>query len=306
MKTKSAGTKFLEKFINLREKNPHVVADAVVQYLEKELGPDRRVFKTLADEGSLLRQFFGDEAYIVHIFNIEPEADKNVILLGKGVCYDSGGYDLKNDMKGMHYDKNGALLAIAAALDFGVEAKVFFVNNLIRNDAVVCGDILLEPNTGIKVLIDDTDAEGRIGLAYLLGETQHYKQAITMATLTGAAVGVTGERTYALVHSTEPANYVHFMHLALEGKQFWPAPFHKEYDKSVTSKIIGANIHSCPTFKYAGSSTAFSFLKKFRPKGFIHLDIAAMMVDKNGNGLVWGLNEVNTLIRVANLKSNNQ
>ncbi len=298
MTKKSEGTKFLEKFINLREKDPEKVATSIHNYIEQKL--HRRLYCYLSEEGGLLRQFFGQESFVLVLPPTREKCD--VVLVGKGVCYDSGGYNIKSNMNGMHYDKNGALLALAAAIDTGVQARVFFVNNMIRPGSPVCGDILTEHNTGIKILIDDTDAEGRIGLASLLSRTDKEKVAITIATLTGAAVGVTGEGTYALVHSTKKSDYPKFMAKALSGSKFWPAPFHDKYDKSVKTKAIGADVHSCPTFKYAGSSTAFSFLKRFRKGHLIHLDIAAMMTDKSGNGLVWGIDEVSELIRIATSK----
>jgi len=289
MKT-TPGREFLKAFINLRDKEPYCVANAVEKYLKRR---KHKVESSYLLGGSLVHQFFQSGKLIL----INPDRIKKdaTMLLGKGVCFDTGGYNLKHGMDGMFFDKNGALLAIAAALDNGVPAAVFFVDNMIHCDAPVQGEILKEPITGKHVLIDDTDAEGRIGLASLLADyTRSVKGVITIATLTGAAVNFTGERTYGLVHSNRHEDLMSVLKAKLE---LWPAPTHKDYDDAVLTKVKGADVRSCGKFKGAGSSTAFSFLKHFNHgKHHIHLDMAAMMNDKDGNGLVWGLPEVKYLL----------
>jgi leucyl aminopeptidase len=295
MKTKkSEGTKFLEKFINWREKDPSSWRIEVEEYLKK-LGVI--VESKRACPRSLLISFFGYEAYILHLKH-SKKLTKN-LLIGKGVCYDTGGYNLKTHMTNMHFDRNGALLAIAAGIDTKTDVAVFFVSNMLRDNSPVDGDILLEPFTNKKILISNTDAEGRIGLADLLGRfNKQYKDVLTIATLTGAAVGVTGERTMALVHSNKPSDYAKLMQLALSGNEIWPAPFHKDYDASIITKVKGADIDHCGNYRYAGSSTAFSFLKHFWKGHQLHLDIAAMDSDKNNNGYIWGIKEVTNLLKV--------
>lgn len=294
---KSKGKKFLEKFIDLREIDEHVFCNEVLTYLRTE-HPKVHVHKStwnLDKDFTLGSQFFGFGHFIV--LDVGDTAGETIIL-GKGVCYDTGGYNLKTNMEGMYYDRNGALLAIAATLDTGVPSRVFFTSNVIRPDSPVHGQIMKQGK--VKVVISNTDAEGRIGLASLLHSVRKtHKNVLTIATLTGAAVQVTGNRTYALVHSNEKSDYTSFMQLALDGYDLWPAPFHKEYDVAVKSKINGADVDSCPKFAGAGSSTAFSFLKTFaKDKHYMHLDIAAMMTTSDGNGLVWGLEEVEALLGI--------
>lgn len=297
------GTKFLKKFIDMREKNPSVVTDAILDFLDKHKVSYE---KFEADKG-LLPDFFGQN-YIIHI-NPMAKYLQAPLLVGKGVCFDTGGYNIKTGsyMKGMHYDKTGAILAIAAAIDHKVSAAVFFVNNMIDYRAPVEGDILTETGTGLKVLIDNTDAEGRIGLAHLLATIGYkYDSAITIATLTGAAIVALGERTYAAVHSYYPDNTIKsttlkskLLHAAIiDGAEFWPLPEHAKYDKAINTKVKGADVRNCGDFKGAGSQTAFSFLKRFTKKPLLHLDIAGMDTDANGNGNIWGLKEVGMLLKI--------
>lgn len=291
------GQKFQKQFINLRETNPYYVANSIFEWLKKN-----DVSVKWSSDGSnctgLLKDFFGHSI----ILEINPGKTKKVII-GKGVCFDTGGYDVKADMKDMFYDKNGAILAIAAALDNECSALVFFVSNFI-NDRVVSGQILKDRFTGLRVLIDDTDAEGRIGLAHCIGlaKEYEYESILTIATLTGHAHYVTGDRTYAMVHSNDIYDLSSVMETVIYREytlKLWPAPFHKEYDKAIDTKIIGADVRSCGVFKGAGTSTAFSFLKRFsKETPHIHLDTAAMMLDKNKNGYCWGIEEVTYLLRL--------
>jgi leucyl aminopeptidase len=303
-KTKSRGLKFLEHFIDLRVSDGYEFREHVMEYLSKH---HKDVYKlasvnaNLEVSGTLGDQFFSN----FYSLDIGDVNNSKTVLVGKGVCFDTGGYDLKTNMEGMYYDRNGALLAIAASLDYGVPARVFFCTNTIHQNAPVHGQILTDPVSKQRVVISNTDAEGRIGLASILSTLKKKnKNVITMATLTGAAVQVTGQRTYAMLHANYKSAYPHIMKATLKGAKFWPAPFHEEYDKAVTTKIKGGDLDSCPKFGGAGSSTAFSFLKKFGPKGarMLHLDIAAMMTTPDGNGLIFGLEEVAQCIKIINTK----
>lgn len=293
---KTKGNNFLKKFINLREKDPFIVYGAIKTWLDSHR--IRHEGDYCHDRG-LLKDFFGINSHIIHI----NPGETDTCIIGKAVCFDSGGYDIKTKMSDMFYDKNGGLLSIAAAIDNKTSCIVFIVNNMIQYTAPVAGDILTDEFTGLRVLIDDTDAEGRIGLAHCIGLAKQlgYIKLLTIATLTGSAVQATGERTYALVHSNKTRDLSDILCDVTNktGLELWPAPFHKDYDKAIDTKIIGADVRSCGEFKGAGSSTAFSFLKRFSKESrHIHLDIAAMMLDKNKNGLIWGLEEVKYLLEL--------
>lgn len=285
------GQKFLKHFINMREKSPSRVFYRITEYLD-DIGVD---YEEPTNSNDGLSDIFFKNLYFLFINHKHDTLDGKSIIIGKGITFDSGGYDLKTSMKDMFYDKNGALLAIANSIDTGYPALVFFADNMIHDEAPVAGQIIKEYRQDLNVLIDDTDAEGRIGLATCLNIAQGYRYTkfLTIATLTGHAHNITGDRTYAMVHSNKPNDLIEIMRDVvtsdLEGSnrlEMWPAPYHKDYDKSIDTKIKGADISNCGTFKGAGTSTAFSFLKRFVDNGnhLIHLDIAAMMLDKHHNG----------------------
>lgn len=295
MKTKTLGTKFLEKFKDLRERDPMTFVVKITAWLRKN-----KISYLLGqkEENGLLNTFFGPRAIELFITHGEPTG---TLLIGKGVTYDTGGYNLKlRNMGDMFYDRMGALLAIAASIDNKIDCSVFFAFNGI-NDRVVEGDILEEKRSKLKILIDNTDAEGRIGLAYLLAiakEKGISKKIITIATLTGAASVFSGSRNFALVHSNDKTMYHKVIDGHLKGLQIWPAPNLDVYDKAIDSPIIGSDIRSCGKLDGGGSMTAFSFLKRFvsTDTRLIHVDMAAMNQDKVGNGLAWGLDEIKFLI----------
>ncbi len=284
----SAGLKFQKKFINKRSREVVRFTNEVVDYLQNIEVPCKYEPVT-----GLISDFFRSSVKILHI---NPSASGKCII-GKGVMFDTGGYDLKHDMSDMFYDKNGAILAIATAIDTDSPCLVFFVENLIGGTHVVSGEILKDGFSGKRILIDDTDAEGRIGLAHCIGiatKLYDYSSILTVATLTGSAHNYTGDRTYALVHSTDQNDLPKILKDSIDLElDLTVARSHPAYDKAVKTKVIGANVRSCGGFKGAGSQTAFSFLKEFSEgTHHIHADIAANMLDKNKNGYVWGIKEM--------------
>lgn len=298
MATLKQATKFLESIIDLRIRDPQEFLDQVLPGLEKLVKRTHKIEANWETEG-LGRDFFGESNFLT--LKMTALKKTKTTIIGKGMLYDSGGYNIKTSQDGtMFFDRNGAFLTLASAAAIGVNAHVFITNNLVDSFATLPGEILTEPRTGKRIYISNTDAEGRIGLADLLARHGANEKLITIATLTGAAVQVTGDRTFALVHAKNPGKYYKdLLNSTLHGYEFFPAPFHKKYDESVKSKINNADIEQCPSFRAAGSSTAFSFLKEFAATdNYLHLDIAAMMCDADKNGLVWGIKEVEELVRI--------
>lgn len=287
---KDLGIKFLNTLLDVREAQAVEVCVSVEDFLFVNKIP----YEVVSWQPGLMASFFG-QYYILHI---NPNATKHVVI-GKGIVYDSGGYSLKpsHGMKDMFFDRNGAFLTIAHCINTGQSGIIFFAANLLNN-SVLPGIILHDAYSKEKILIDNTDAEGRIGLAYCLGlaKSLKYKKALTIATLTGAAVQVTGERVAALVHSNKPKDLIQIMHARVtKGLQIHPAPYSGAYDASIETPIKYATISNMSSLNAAGSSTAFSFLKRFFKGHLLHLDMAAMMKTNKGNGLVWGLKEVKFL-----------
>lgn len=292
---KTLGEKFQDKFINTRVRDPYFFVTEVEKFLQSHK-LDYKV--EYANHDSLVHEFFRSTSVIVYL---NKDASKKCIV-GKGITFDSGGYDLKTHMSDMFYDKNGAILSIATAIDTKEPCICFFAENKIGANHVVSGEILFDKQSGKSILIDNTDAEGRIGLAHCIGLAleKGYEKILTVATLTGSAHNYTGDRTYALVHSSDQDDLPFILKDSIDrGLDLTVARSHPEYDKAIKTKIKGATIRNCGDFKGAGSQTAFSFLKEFS-KGIhhIHADIAAMMLDKNKNGYKWGIKEMTYLLSV--------
>lgn len=278
----------LNKLLNIRDRSPlRVVRELFKTYpkLKKRtqsLDVSDFPLVTSVNAGSA-------DAASVLLFNPEALKTSKVALVGKGVCFDSGGYDLKpRSMPEMFFDKSGAILvADACNRDKTLPGIVFFVSNLVSEKSTLPGDIIVARD-GTEVLITNTDAEGRLGLADCLTflKDQNPKlHAISIATLTGAASYFSGNCTYSLIHSTDAKKlYPEIFKRAQAGRlKLWPAPLHKAYDKAIKTKVKGAKIDNCPRGFYgAGSQVAFSFLKHFN-KNMTHLDIAGFGDAPDGN-----------------------
>jgi leucyl aminopeptidase len=208
-----------------------------------------------------------------------------VTLVGKGVCFDSGGLDIKpsSAMLTMKKDMGGAaaVLGIAhmvmdAKLPVSLRVLIPAVENSISGDAYRPGDVF-RSRKGLTVEIGNTDAEGRLVLADALaeGDTDTPDLMICMATLTGAARVATGfdlppfftqDDTLANQLSTAAAR---------ESDAMWRFPLWRGYAELIESKI--ADLTNNPGSPNAGAITAALFLERFveKAKSFAHFDIAA-------------------------------
>lgn len=206
-----------------------------------------------------------------------------VLLVGKGVVYDTGGLSLKptpNSMDQMKCDMAGAA-AVACAmyavakqqLPLHVVALIPATDNRPGGNAYVPGDIL-RMHSGLTVEVLNTDAEGRLILADALSYGERYKPelAITVATLTGAAMRAIG--TYGSV-TMGTAPDAQFKHLEAAGDQVFERlarlPFWDEYGDEIISDV--ADIKNLGS-DLGGAQTAGKFLARFTTQPFIHLDIA--------------------------------
>lgn len=288
----SLGTKFYEELIQTRG-GYQQTANHIVSFLKTN-----KISYTLnyiCPSTGLIGGFFKEGI----LLTLNKEQDRP-ILIGKGVCMDTGGFNMKNGgchIEQMCFDKNGAILAIAAAIDLRAPCNVFLVEN---KPNLYPGQILTEQYTGTRVYIKDTDAEGRIGLAHLLGlnKDRKCKKALTLATLTGSASVFTGDGIAALVHAKSKA--LRKKVIDSPTNDLWPSNSHPKYDEAVKSKIKGADICNVGSaLGGGGSQKAYSFLKHFWQEGeLLHVDMAAMMTDKDGNALEWGLEQVKWLYKL--------
>ena len=211
---------------------------------------------------------------------------KPLILIGKGVVYDTGGLSLKPTKGSMDYMKSDMAGAAAVVGTFEAVARLELPVHLVGlvpatdnrpgKNAYVPGDVV-QMHSGSFVEVLNTDAEGRMLLADALSYATTYKPdlVIDAATLTGSAVIALGSDVAALMSNTQqhPASYDQLMVEAghWTGERVHPMPMFKEYAELLKSKIADLkNIGG----REAGSITAAKFLEHFVDYPWMHLDIA--------------------------------
>jgi leucyl aminopeptidase len=208
---------------------------------------------------------------------------RRITLVGKGVCFDTGGLDIKpsasmllmkKDMGGAANVMGLALMIMDAKLKVDLRVIVPVVENSISANAFRPGDIYTS-RKGLTVQIDNTDAEGRLILADALAYADEKAPdlMIDMATLTGAARVALGPDLPPLF--TDDEGLAHDLaEAALETDDpMWRLPLYMGYDKDIRAKF--ADITNAPAGGMAGAITAALFLKRFvtNTKSWAHLDI---------------------------------
>jgi len=208
-----------------------------------------------------------------------------VTLVGKGVCFDTGGYDLKpsSGMLSMKKDMGGAatVLAIAdmvmgAKLDVRLRVLIPAVENSVSGRAYRPSDVF-KSRKGLTVEIGNTDAEGRLVLADALTEADSEAPdlLIDIATLTGAARVATGFELPPFFTDDETLAAELMRHAKETQDPVWRMPLWRGYETALNSSV--ADLNNNPDYGYAGAITAALFLNRFvsKAKSWMHLDIAA-------------------------------
>jgi leucyl aminopeptidase len=208
-----------------------------------------------------------------------------VTIVGKGVCFDTGGLDIKpsTGMLLMKKDMGGAANALALAhmimdADLPIRLRVLIpaVENAISGAAMRPGDIM-PSRRGISVEIGNTDAEGRLILAdalTLAGE-ERPDLLIDLATLTGAARVALGPEIVPFYTRDDVLAVDLARHAAAVADPMWRMPLWQPYASLLESKV--ADINNAGSSPFAGSVTAALFLSLFVPAGvrWLHADIFA-------------------------------
>ena len=208
-----------------------------------------------------------------------------VTLVGKGVCFDSGGLDLKNatGMRLMKKDMGGAanLLGLArlimdAALPVRLRVLIPAVENAVAGNAMRPGDVLAT-RKGLTIEIGNTDAEGRVVLAdaLALADEERPDLLIDCATLTGAARVALGPDLPAMYTPSDELAAQLAHHAAAASDPLWRMPLWQPYRELIDSDI--ADIANAGDSPFAGSVTAALFLKDFvtTTANWVHLDLYA-------------------------------
>jgi len=226
----------------------------------------------------------------------EPAALPRIALLGKGVCFDSGGLDIKpgSGMALMKKDMGGAAVALALGhmlMGAGIRAELRIlipaVENAVSGNAYRPGDVL-STRKGLSVEVGNTDAEGRLVLcdALALADAGQPDLIIDFATLTGAARVALGPELPALFGTDERMVADLTRAAALEHDPLWPMPLWMGYDDELGSKI--ADLNNVAASGLAGAIFGALFLKRFvtATAHWLHLDLYAWnSKDRPGRGV---------------------
>ncbi|RMD80080.1 MAG: leucyl aminopeptidase family protein [Gammaproteobacteria bacterium] len=206
-------------------------------------------------------------------------------LVGKGVCFDTGGVHLKpaRHMQHMHEDMGGAAVALAVleALDrlgapYPVDAWLALARNLVGPRAYLPGEVVRAAD-GTTIEIVHTDAEGRLLLADTLALAARERPGLILdfATLTGACIYALGSR-YSGAFTNRPAWHPRLLEAGrASGERVWPFPMDPDYDRALESRV--ADLKQCTLEGEADHILAARFLARFVPEGlpWVHLDLAA-------------------------------
>lgn len=223
--------------------------------------------------------------------------EKPVVLVGKGITFDTGGLNVKteNYMNDMHMDMTGGAAVIHSLAALArLKTKKNFVGlvpaaeNSVSSISYRPGDIL-KTMSGKTIEVLNTDAEGRIVLADALHYAKRYEPrlVIDVATLTGAAMRALGQRASAVFATDEKIS----QQLAVAGERIgdfvWPLPLWEDYEEEIKGTF--GDVANLGKTNYGGAITAAVFLWQFiKGWSWIHLDIAPRMVAIDGEFLAKG------------------
>ena len=236
-------------------------------------------------------------SYLVTMeWNGKKNNSKPLAFVGKGVCFDTGGYSLKpaKFMEDMTYDMAGSATVVGLMKNFAIrKAKinavgvVGLVENMVSGNAQRPGDIV-KSYSGKTIEVLNTDAEGRLVLADALTFTEEKfkpKFIVDLATLTGAIIVCLGSEYAGLFSNDNKLSKEIFDAGEKVEEKVWRMPLHKNYDKLMNSK--NADVQNINYVGGAGSTTAAQFLQRFilNKTPWAHLDIAGMAFSKYGGAL---------------------
>ena len=255
-----------------------------------------------------------NDAAIVRLGWQHPQPRLRVALVGKGICFDTGGHNLKpaRHMHGMHEDMNGAAVALGilhavSALDLPIALDVWLA--IARNDvspqAYRQNDIVTALN-GTTIEIVHTDAEGRMALADALTLAARERPDVMadFATLTGSMVSALGNR-----YSGVLGNHVELLRHArsageTSGERVCIFPMDEDYDTALESKV--ADVKQCTLEGDADHILAACFLARFVDGlPWLHMDLSACNCkdglgavgsDVTGFGVAWGVQWLEQLL----------
>ncbi len=225
------------------------------------------------------------EPIVMEFSKKNTKKNVDILFVGKGVCFDSGGISIKpsGGMEDMKWDMAGS--AVTASImkylseiktNFSYAGIVGLVENMPSGTAYKPGDII-KSYKGINVEVLNTDAEGRLVLADIITygcEKYKPKIIIDFATLTGAIMVALGQHYSGLFCNDDKLAEVLYQSGIDTNEKVWRMPLHDDFDKELNSPFV--DLKNIGAGRYGGSVTAAQFLQRFVPKDTIwaHLDIA--------------------------------
>ena len=230
-------------------------------------------------------------------------------LVGKGICFDTGGVNLKSakHMLGMHEDMQGSAVALGTLLaltelevEFPIDCWLALAQNQIGPRAYKPNDVVYALD-GTSIEIIHTDAEGRMVLADTLTLASQRKPGLIIdyATLTGSCIDALGKNYSGVFTNRDALHGVLIEAGRASGERVWPFPQDEDYDRALDSTI--ADIRQCAADNEADHILAARFLRRFVKHGvpWVHLDLSACSVkgglahiptDTTGFGVRYSLN----------------
>ncbi|MEK7672426.1 MAG: leucyl aminopeptidase [Patescibacteria group bacterium] len=221
---------------------------------------------------------------VLKYFGAKNKKEKPLVIIGKGVVFDSGGYNLKpsGGIETMHLDMAGAAAVLGTfkiLKKLGIKRNIIgitpVVENMVSANAFKPSEVITMYN-GKTVEICNTDAEGRLILADAIsyGLEMNPEAIITIATLTGAVAVALGDR-YAGLLGNSPKLRREIQNSGREVDDLgWPLPLHPDFKDKLDSHIADMKNRDNPTKNLAGSSKGAAFLHRFiGDKKWCHIDI---------------------------------
>ncbi|MGQ2964378.1 M17 family metallopeptidase [Methylophilus sp.] len=235
------------------------------------------------------------DAAIVKLSYRHAQAQKTIALVGKGICFDTGGHNLKSAkyMQGMHQDMNGSAVAVgvlqaisAQQLAVNVDCWLAIAQNHIGPHAYKQNDVVTALN-GMSIEIVHTDAEGRMVLAdtLTLASREQPDVMLDYATLTGSMQTALGSRMSGIVANRAELSEQMVAAGMASGERVVAFPYPQDYDSELDSEI--ADIKQCTMESDADHIIAARFLGKFIEQdiAWCHVDLSAY-AHKDGLGAV--------------------
>ena len=247
-----------------------------------------------------------DDAAIAHLSYRPRGARKTIALVGKGICFDTGGHNLKpaKYMAGMHEDMNGSAVALGillaasrARLPVAVDCWLALAQNHISPRAYKQNDVVTALN-GTTIEIVHTDAEGRMVLADTLTLAARGRPdlMIDFATLTGSMHVALGDRYSGIFATSEDVARQALDAAAASGERICVFPMDEDYDDALESAV--ADVKQCTLDGGADHILAARLLRRFTDdRPWIHMDLSgssckgglgAVGTDVTGFGVAWG------------------